>query len=77
MKKINNKLRDLLLEQTQTLLLSQTKATYYNEIYTFNRLTKKELLDKIEDVASYLRITAGRGVTPVMDDNSSPPIDSF
>lgn len=41
--KIKNRLRDLLLRQPETLMLSREKAIYDGETYTFNPVTAEEI----------------------------------
>lgn len=40
--KIGNRLRDVLMKQSETLMLSPTKGLYMGEIYTFKAVTEEE-----------------------------------
>lgn len=40
--KIGKMLRNLLIQQEQTAMLSRTKASYFGETYTFDAVTREE-----------------------------------
>jgi hypothetical protein len=45
--KIGNFLRDRLLEQNETVVLTPTEAVYFDEHYTYEAVTKKEINTRI------------------------------
>lgn len=41
--KIDKRLRNLLMKQSETLMLSRTKCSYMDEVYEFDELTADEI----------------------------------
>lgn len=60
--KIGNNLRNLVMRQSQTYMLSRSKAEYLGEIYTFNPVTSDE-------VQAFIQRTVERISPPIFINN--------
>lgn len=48
--KIGKYLRNILLKQPSTLALSETCAKLFDEYYVYPKITKKDILESIEEI---------------------------
>lgn len=52
--KIGNRLRDLLMRQSETYMLDNKHAQYFDETYSFKPVTEKEFLAQADHIRKLL-----------------------